>query len=144
MESKESELTSFGTSLPQKHPVILTNGESEARNVISLAFEPIEGHTSSSFWLSPEDITQQVFSSTHSDWKGTAHGVTIPACLHPFCFSSVWNFPRGTCSFTMVPTPVSPRSLPLHLLKTSHKPQLWMGCNVPEPAMHAVLRPCVG
>lgn len=76
-----------------------------------MAFEPIEGHTSSSFWLSPEDVTQQVFSSTHSGWEGTAHGVTIPACLHPFCFFSVWNFPRGTCSFTIVSTPVSPKTL---------------------------------
>lgn len=77
-----------------------------------MAFEPIKGHTASSFWLSPEDITQQVFSSTHSPWEGTAHGVTIPACLRPFYFfSSVWNFPRGTCSFTVVPHISVPREL---------------------------------
>lgn len=84
MKSKESELQSLGVCLRRApcHP----DPPEELRppRVISLAFGPIEGHTSSSFWRSLEDITQHIFSSTHSIWEGTAHGVSMPACLPPF------------------------------------------------------------
>lgn len=108
-----------------------------------MAFEPIKGHASSSFWRSLENITQQVFSSTHSLWEGTAHGVTIPACLHPFPPSSGLSLGAPALS------PSSPHQCPQGTcLCFSCRPPINLGdgwgSNVPEPVMHAELRPCVG